>query len=115
MYHKIVMIQGSYCGPSPFTFRFSLRRNAIGTIVNQSIESAATEINNMPTLTKRPNSSPGKPPAKSAHAVRRVRLNTSAEVRAYLAAHLTPVRLGPKGQPIYAQKDIEKLNVIVRP
>jgi hypothetical protein len=79
-----------------------------------------TEINIMPTMTKRPNSSCGKipPPAHSAKAAddsHRVRLNTSAEVRAYLAAHLTPVRYGPKGQPIYAQKDIEKLNVIIRP
>ena len=41
-----------------------------------------------------------------------VRLKTRAEVRAYLAKHLTPVRYGPKGQPFYAQKDLESLNVI---
>ncbi len=72
----------------------------------------------MPTLTKK--TSPLRlkhpaPPAKRADDEPRVRLNTSAEVRAYLAEHLTPVRFGPKGQPIYAQKDIEKLNVIIRP
>lgn len=38
-------------------------------------------------------------------------LRTREQVRAYLAAHLTPVRFGPKGQPIYAHEDIEKLNV----
>jgi hypothetical protein len=38
-------------------------------------------------------------------------LKTEEEVAAYLAAHLKPVRRGPKGQPIYSQKDIEKLNV----
>jgi hypothetical protein len=73
----------------------------------------------MPSIAKRPNSTPGKRPAparaKAAGHGAPVRLNTSAEVRAYLAAHLTPVRFGPKGQPIYAQKDIEKLNVIIRP
>ena len=41
-----------------------------------------------------------------------VRLKTRAEVREYLAKHLTPVRRGPKGQPIYAQKDLESLNVL---
>ena len=68
----------------------------------------------MPAMTKRPNSSRRKP-AKAAGDGPPVRLHTSAEVRAYLAAHLTPVRYGPKGQPIYAQKDIEKLNVVIRP
>lgn len=43
-----------------------------------------------------------------------VLLKTDAEVEAYLAAHLTPVRYGPKGQPIYAGADIEKLNVLFR-
>ena len=55
------------------------------------------------------------PLAKAANDGPPVRLKTGAEVREYLAAHLKPVRRGPKGQPIYAQKDIEKLNVIIRP
>ena len=42
-------------------------------------------------------------------------LNTDEEVSAYLAAHLTPVRYGPKGQPIYAHEDIVKLNVRLYP
>ena len=65
----------------------------------------------MPTLTKRPNSSRRKPPAKAAADGPPLLLKTEEEVSAYLAEHLTPVRRGPKGQPIYAQKDIEKLNV----
>lgn len=42
-------------------------------------------------------------------------LKTGQEVREYLAAHLTPVRYGPKGQPIYAHEDLAKLNVIFYP
>ena len=41
-----------------------------------------------------------------------VRLKTDEEVRAYLAAHLKPVRYGPKGQPIYAHADLANLNVL---
>ncbi len=41
-----------------------------------------------------------------------VRLKTWSELREYLAKHLKPVRRGPKGQPIYAQKDLESLNII---
>jgi uncharacterized OB-fold protein len=41
-----------------------------------------------------------------------VRLKTREEVSTYLAKHLKPVRFGPKGQPIYALKDIENLNVL---
>ena len=41
-----------------------------------------------------------------------LRLKTTEEVRVYLANHLTPVSFGPKGQPIYAHKDLAKLNVI---
>ncbi len=44
-----------------------------------------------------------------------VELKTREEVRTYLAAHLTPVRFGPKGQPIYAHEDIVKLNVRIYP
>ena len=50
-------------------------------------------------------------PAKAADDGPPLLLKTEKEVRDYLAAHLTPVRRGPKGQPVYAQKDIEKLNV----
>jgi len=60
----------------------------------------------MPAMTKRPNSSRRKP-AKAPPLL----LKTEEEVAAYLSEHLTPVRRGPKGQPIYAQKDIAKLNV----
>ncbi len=42
-----------------------------------------------------------------------VYLKTSEEVGEYLATHLTPVRWGPKGQPIYALADIEALNIIL--
>jgi len=42
-------------------------------------------------------------------------LRTRKEVREYLAAHLTPVSHGPKGQPIYAHEDLQKLNVILYP
>ena len=41
-----------------------------------------------------------------------LRIKTWAELGEYLATHLTPVRLGPKGQPVYAQKDLESLNII---
>lgn len=41
-----------------------------------------------------------------------LRMKTWAELGEYLAAHLTPVRQGPKGQPVYAQKDLESLNII---
>jgi hypothetical protein len=40
-------------------------------------------------------------------------LKTWSELREYLSAHLKPVRRGPKGQPIYAQKDLESLNIIL--
>jgi len=73
----------------------------------------------MSTVTKRPNSSRRKAvsPSHSGKAASGppLLLKTGKEVREYLAAHLTPVRRGPKGQPIYAQKDIEKLNVIFYP
>ena len=68
----------------------------------------------MPTLAKRPNPSRRKQPAKAADDSPPVRLKTRAEVRAYLAAHVKPVRYGPKGQPIYALADIAKLNVLFR-
>ena len=41
-----------------------------------------------------------------------LRLKNTEEVREFLAKHLTPVRWGPKGQPIYAHKDLAALNVI---
>ena len=72
----------------------------------------------MPTMTKKSIPSrrkPQAPPAKAVHVEPPLLLRTGKEVREYLAAHLTPVRYGPKGQPIYAQKDIEKLNVILYP
>ena len=53
--------------------------------------------------------------AKSEHEGPPKLLNTDAEVQAYLAAHLTPCRFGPKGQPIYRIEEIEKLNVIFYP
>ncbi|MCY3022550.1 MAG: hypothetical protein NTW87_26520 [Planctomycetota bacterium] len=65
-------------------------------------------------MTKRPNSSRRRP-TEAAGDGPPLLLKTGKEVREYLAAHLTPVRRGPKGQPIYAQKDIEKLNVIFYP
>ena len=33
------------------------------------------------------------------------------EVRKYLAKHLTPVRMSPRGRPIYSVEDIKKLNI----
>lgn len=42
-----------------------------------------------------------------------VHLKTWKEARAYLDEHLTPVRFGPKGQPIYSHEDIEKLDIIL--
>jgi hypothetical protein len=53
--------------------------------------------------------------AKLRHREPPILLHTDAQVREYLAAHLTPVRYGPKGQPIYALKDRERLNIIIRP
>ena len=44
-----------------------------------------------------------------------LKLKTAKEIREYLAAHLTPVRFGPKGQPICAHDDLAKLNVIFYP
>ena len=41
-----------------------------------------------------------------------IRLRTPDEAEEYLRKHLTPVRYGPNGQPIYAMKDLERLNVI---
>lgn len=68
----------------------------------------------MPIATRKPSPSRRKP-AKAENAEPPLLLKSGKEVREYLAAHLTPVRRGPKGQPIYAQKDIEKLNVIFYP
>ncbi|HLX62071.1 MAG TPA: hypothetical protein VKX17_12385 [Planctomycetota bacterium] len=68
----------------------------------------------MPTMTKRAPAPRGKAstaPTKGRDNGPPLLLKTEEEVAAYLAEHLTPVRRGPKGQPIYAQKDIEKLNV----
>ena len=42
-----------------------------------------------------------------------VYLNNSEELRQYLATHLTPVRMGPKGQPIYRIEDIEALRIVL--
>lgn len=33
------------------------------------------------------------------------------EAMDYFEKHLTPVEYGPKGQPIFSSKDMEKLNV----
>lgn len=33
------------------------------------------------------------------------------EAMAYFALHLTPIAVGPKGQPIYSRKDMDALNV----
>ena len=63
----------------------------------------------MPTLTEK---SRGTQVHKITADADTIRLRTRAEVRDYLAKHLTPVRRGPKGQPIYAQKDLESLNVL---
>jgi len=41
----------------------------------------------------------------------RLRLKTWSEAQAYFKEHLTPVRYGPKGQPLYDLKEIEALNV----
>ena len=70
----------------------------------------------MSTMTKHPNSSRRKSPVQAPRTKgggegSPLLLKTEEEVSAFLAEHLTPVRRGPKGQPIYAQKDIEKLNV----
>ena len=51
--------------------------------------------------------------AKSGKDAAPIKLKTWTELREYLAKHLTPVRHGPKGQPIYAQKDLETLNIIL--
>ncbi len=40
-------------------------------------------------------------------------LKTRREAREYLAKHLKPVGFGPKGQPLYAKKDIDSLNIIL--
>jgi hypothetical protein len=40
-------------------------------------------------------------------------LKTRQEAREYLAKHLKPVGHGPKGQPLYAKKDIDSLNIIL--
>ena len=40
-------------------------------------------------------------------------LKTWREVEEYFKKHLVPHRFGPKGQPIYRQVDIERLNVIL--
>lgn len=55
----------------------------------------------------------GKTDAKNPAAKGPVYLKSSEEVGEYLSKHLTPVRLGPKGQPIYALADIESLNIIL--
>ena len=64
----------------------------------------------MATLTEKRSSASASP--KKIDDAPPVRLRTRTEVRDYLAKHLTPVRRGPKGQPIYAQKDLESLNVL---
>ena len=40
-------------------------------------------------------------------------LKTWREAGEYFKKHLTPVRFGPKGQPIYSGADIDALNVIL--
>ena len=40
-------------------------------------------------------------------------LKTWKEMREYFAAHLKPVGFMPKGQPIYINEDIKKLNVLL--
>ncbi len=42
-----------------------------------------------------------------------VHLKTWDEVDAYYKKHLKPIRLGPKGQPIYRHEDVMALNVIL--
>ena len=54
-----------------------------------------------------------KPDVKNRTANEPVYLKFSDEVGEYLAKHLTPIRWGPKGQPIYALADIESLNIII--
>jgi hypothetical protein len=75
----------------------------------------------MPTTTQRhdtprsTNRTPAKPrAAKTAGKGPPLNLKTDEDVKAYLSAHLTPVRYGPKGQPIYAHEDLAKLNVLFR-
>jgi hypothetical protein len=65
----------------------------------------------MPTLTKNPKASHRKP--ANATDGPPVRLKSWSELEEDLAKHLKPVRRGPKGQPIYAQKDLEALNIIL--
>jgi hypothetical protein len=65
----------------------------------------------MSTLTEKPNNARAKLDESGAGAP--VRLKTWSELREYLAKHLKLVRRGPKGQPIYAQKDLESLNIIL--
>ena len=45
--------------------------------------------------------------------IKRLHLKTWSEAQAYFKKHLTPIRHGPKGQPLYALEDIEALNVIL--
>ena len=63
----------------------------------------------MSTLMQKPNPSKARTKKQISPPLR---LKTTEEVRVYLASHLTPVSFGPKGQPIYAHKDLAKLNVI---
>ena len=42
---------------------------------------------------------------------KRVHLKSWSKAAAYFKTHLIPVEHGPKGQPIYAQTDIDALNV----
>ena len=67
----------------------------------------------MPALTIPHDTKPG--PDANVTTCPPLALNTDEEVSAYLAAHLTPIRYGPKGQPIYAHEDIAKLNVRLYP
>lgn len=50
---------------------------------------------------------------KSAGRGPRVRLKTLKEVRNYFDTHLKPIRLNAKGEPVYSNADIKKLNVIL--
>ena len=84
-----------------------------------------TKEHTMPTTTQRHDTplrrkrTPIRPPAKprqvkTASDGPRLNLKTDEDVKAYLEAHLKPVRYGPKGQPIYAHEDLVKLNVLFR-
>ena len=78
---------------------------------------ATTQKQDTPRRKNRPATRPPAKPraAKASAKAPPVLLHTDEEIDAYLAAHLTPVRYGPKGQPIYAYEDHAKLNIIIRP